>query len=215
MSEAPETRDEWRVEAELDEPDHDRSLSERLHALELDDEARDRLSDRVIVTRDGPRVFLYAADEEAARQAERVLREVLAADGLTATVSLTRWHPVEEAWKDASEPLPASEPQRAAERERRLAAETREVAEEGEFDWEVRVELDSHRATAELAERLQEEGLHVVRRWRYLLVGALTEEGGRELANRILTEAPAETSARVEPRFSEPTHPLLVFFESR
>ncbi|MDQ3670036.1 MAG: hypothetical protein M3377_07140 [Actinomycetota bacterium] len=215
MADAPETRDEWRVEAELDEPDHDRSLSERLHALDLDDEARERLSDRVIVTRDGPQVFLYAADEGAARQAERVVRQLLAADGLAATVSLTRWHPVEEAWKDASEPLPVTEPQRAAERERRLAAETREVAEEGEFDWEVKVELDSHGATVDLAERLQGEGLHVVRRWRYLLVGALTEEGGRELADRILAEAPPGAAARVEPRFSEPTHPLLVFFESR
>jgi hypothetical protein len=54
-----------------------------------------------------------------------------------------------------------------------------------------------------------------VRRWRYLLVGVLTEEGGSELADRILAEAPPGASARVEPRFSEPTHPLLVFFESR
>ncbi|MBA2566786.1 MAG: hypothetical protein ACR2IN_06870 [Thermoleophilaceae bacterium] len=215
MAEAPEARDEWRVEAELDEPDDERSLSERLRALELDDQARERLSDRVIVTRDGPRVFLYAGDEGAAREAERVMRDLLAADGLSATVSLTRWHPVEEDWKDASAPLPTSEAELEAERERRLAAETREVAEEGEFDWEVRVELEGHRATADLAERLEAEGLHVVRRWRYLLVGVLTEEGGSELADRILAEAPPGASARVEPRFSEPTHPLLVFFESR
>jgi hypothetical protein len=215
VAEAPEARDEWRVEAELDEPDDERSLSERLRALELDDQARERLSDRVIVTRDGPRVFLYAGDEGAAREAERVMRDLLAADGLSATVSLTRWHPVEEDWKDASAPLPTSEAELEAERERRLAAETREVAEEGEFDWEVRVELEGHRATADLAERLEAEGLHVVRRWRYLLVGVLTEEGGSELADRILAEAPPGASARVEPRFSEPTHPLLVFFESR
>ena len=215
MVEPSEARDEWRVEAELDDPDHDRSLSERLRALELDDKARERLSDRVIVTRDGPRVFLYAADEGAAREAERVVRDLLAADELPATVSVTRWHPIEEAWRDASEPLPASEPEVEAERERRLAAEEREVAEEGEFDWEVRVELESHRATADLGERLASEGLHVVRRWRYLLVGALTEEAGRDLADRILAQAPPGTSARVEPRFSEPTHPLLVFFESR
>jgi hypothetical protein len=215
MADSAENRDEWRVEAELDEPDDDRSLTERLHALELDDEARDRLSDRVIVTRDGSRVFLYTADEGSAREAERVLRELLAADDLAATVSVTRWHPVEEAWRDASEPLPASEEERAAERERRLVAETREVVQEGEFDWEVRVELDSHRETAELAARLEAEGLPVVRRWRYLLVGALTEDGARELAERILAEAPPDASTRVEPRFSEPTHPLLVFFESR
>lgn len=215
MAASADSRDEWRVEAELYEPDDDRSLSERLSALELDDQARERLSDRVIVTREGPRVFLYAADEGAAREAERVVRELLATDELAATVSVKRWHPVEEAWKDASEPLPATDAARAAERQRRVAAETREVVEEGEFDWEVRVELESHRDTAELGARLEAEGLPVVRRWRYLLVGALTEDGAGELAERILREAPAGASARVEPRFSEPTHPLLVFFESR
>jgi len=207
--------DEWRVEVALEAERHGLDLSERLRGRELDDEARKRLGGRVIVTRDGPKVFLYSSGEGEAREAERVVGELLADHELSAEVRLTRWHPIEETWKDASIPLPRTGEEESAERERKVSAEAREVAEEGEFDWEVRVELEGHRATADLAERLEAEGLHVVRRWRYLLVGVLTEEGGSELADRILAEAPPGASARVEPRFSEPTHPLLVFFESR
>jgi hypothetical protein len=215
VPEGADTRDEWRVEVEIGDPDHGHSLSERLRAHDLDDEARERLSDRVIVTRDGSRIFLYAGAEPAAREAERVIRELVAAAELPAEISVRRWHPVEEAWRDASEPLPESDAERAAERERKLAAERHELAEEGEFDWEVRIELDSRATTAELAARLEAEGLDVTRRWRYLLVGALTEEAGRELAERVVAEAPPGAKARVEPRFSDPTDPLFVFLESR
>ncbi len=207
--------DEWRVEVELDE-DHDGlTLTERLRARELDDEARERLGERVIVTRSGSEVFLYAGAEPEAREAERVVRELLAEHELGAAVAMTRWHPVEEAWRDAAEPLPSTDAERAAEEERKIEAETREVAVEGEFDWEVRVELPSHRAMTGVAERLEGEGLPVVRRWRYLLVGALTEEGAREMAERIEREGPEGTRARVDATMSAPTHPLFVFLESR
>jgi hypothetical protein len=169
----------------------------------------------VIVTRDGPHVFLYAGGEAEAREAERVMGELVDASEVSAVVSLTRWHPVEEAWRDASEPLPGTGSERAEELRRHEAAELREVAEEGEYDWEVRVELESHRDTVALARRLEGEGLPVVRRWRYLLVGALTEERAGELSERVLAEAPTGATARVEPRLSEATHPVLVFLESR
>lgn len=207
--------DEWRVEVDLDDPDHGYSLSERLRSHDLDDEARERLSDRVLVTRDGPRIFLYAGGEAQAREAERVIRELIAGDQLTATVALTRWHPLEESWRDASEPLPRSEDEVRAEHERKLAAETREAAEEGDLDWEVRLELGSYAATTELARELEDEGLPVLRRWRYLLVGALTEEGAHSLAQRLLARAPEGAEARVVPRLDEPTDPLFVFLESR
>lgn len=207
--------DEWRVEVELDE-DHDGlTLTERLRARELDDEARERLGERVIVTRTGSEVFLYTGAEPEAREAERVVRELLAEHDLAAAVTMTRWHPVEEAWRDAAEPLPSTDAERAVEEERKIEAETREVAAEGEFDWEVRVELPSHRAMTALAERLEGEGLPVVRRWRYLLVGALTEEGAHEMAQRIEREGPDGTHARVDATMSAPTHPLFVFLESR
>lgn len=207
--------DEWRVEVNLDDPEHGYPLSERLRAHDLDDEARERLADRVLVTRDGPRLFLYAREEQAVRESERVIRELIEADGLTATVAVTRWHPDEEAWRDASEPLPSTEAERRAEYERRLKVETREAVATGELDWEVRVELAHRSDTVALAERLEAEGLPVVRRWRYLVVGALTEEGARDLAERILAGAPEGATVRVGARFDEPTDPLFVFLESR
>ena len=58
--------EEWRVEIELNDQGHGLSLGERLRSLDLDDEARERLGGDVIVTRDGSRLFLYAASQEAA-----------------------------------------------------------------------------------------------------------------------------------------------------
>lgn len=101
-------KEEFRVEVELSDDEHHLTLSERLRAIDLDDEARERLGSRVIVTRDGSHLFLYAATKASCEEAERVVREVLAEDELTADVRSTRWHPVEEAWKDTSEPLPES-----------------------------------------------------------------------------------------------------------
>ena len=118
------SHEEFRVEVELDDDEHHLSLSERLRAVDLDDEARERLGSRVIVTRDGSHLFLYAQSELSCAEAERVVRELIAEDGLTATVRSTRWHPVEEAWKDSSEPLPSSPEELEAEkraREERLA----------------------------------------------------------------------------------------------
>jgi hypothetical protein len=97
--------DEWRVEIQLDDPEHGFPVSERLRALDLDDEVEQRLGDRVIVTRDGPRLFVYAQSDEAAREAERIVRQVLATDELTADVRVRRWNPVDRFWQDPDEPL--------------------------------------------------------------------------------------------------------------
>lgn len=98
--------DEWRVEVDLDDDEHGLSLGERLRALDLDDDARKRLGDRVIVTRDGSRILVYARSENDARQAERVVRELAEHDRVTADFAITRWHPVAQEWKDLSVPLP-------------------------------------------------------------------------------------------------------------
>ena len=97
--------DEWRVEVQLDDPEHGFPLSERLRALDLDDEVALRLGDRVIVTRDGPRLYVYAQSAESAREAERIVRQVLATDELTADVRVRRWNPVDRFWQDPDEPL--------------------------------------------------------------------------------------------------------------
>ncbi len=51
------------------------------------------------------------------------------------------------------------------------------------------MELDSHPEAETLADTLEQEGFDVVRRWRYLIVGAGTEEEARELARRLHGEA--------------------------
>jgi hypothetical protein len=201
--------EEWRVELELGDEQHRLTLGERLRSLDLDDETRKRLGDRVIATRDGNHMFLYARSEREAREAERVAREVVESEGLSAEVELTRWHPVEEAWRDPSVPLPETEQEAEAEEERHEA--TAEAA--GELDWEVRVDLPSVSQTRELAGRLADEGLAVRRRWRHLRIGASTEEQAAELGKRIESEAPEDASVQVEPRGGVP-HPVFVFIES-
>jgi hypothetical protein len=104
--------DEWRVEVQLDDPEHGFPLSERLRALDLDDEVAERLGDRVIVTRDGPRLFVYTQSDESAREAERIVGQVLATDELTADVRVRRWNPVDRFWQDPDEPL-TTEPETA------------------------------------------------------------------------------------------------------
>lgn len=99
-------QDEWRVEVHLDDLEHGFSLSERLRAVDLDDEVCDRLGQRVIVTRDGARLYVYTQSGESAREAERVVREVVAEDRLTADIRRRRWNPVDRFWQDAEEPLP-------------------------------------------------------------------------------------------------------------
>jgi hypothetical protein len=206
------TSDEWRVEVELGDDEHHLALGERIRALDLDEDARKRLGGSVTVTRDGPHMFLYATSEQAAREAERVVRELVAPEGLDAEVTLTRWHPVEEAWRDASEPLPQTDEEREAERRRHEEAEAAEAAREGEYDWEVHVDPPHHGDAVDLERRLSEDGLPVKRRWKHLSVGALTEESAGEIAERVRTEAPEGTEVSIGA--TELQHPLFVFFGS-
>jgi hypothetical protein len=101
--------DEYRVEVDIHESVHGK-LSERLRSLDLDDEVAERLGDRVIVTRDGERMYVYAQTAEAAKEAEQAVRAVLSEDGLEAELRRRRWNPAERFWQDADEPLaPADE----------------------------------------------------------------------------------------------------------
>jgi hypothetical protein len=191
-------QDEWRVEVDLDDEEHGHTLGERLRSLDLDDEARKRLGDRVVVTRDGSKIFLYAGGEQQAREAERVARELIASEGVTGELAVTRWHPDEEIWKDAQVPLPETESERDAERARHESTEEREALASGKYGWEVRVDLPSLRDTIELAGRLSDDGLEVHRRWKFLLVPAPSEDRAAELADRIRAEAPAGSTVEVE-----------------
>ena len=182
-------RDEWRVEVKLEADDEGHSLGERLRSIDLDDEARKRLGGAVIVTRDGPHLFLYAWHEESAREAERVVRELMEEDGLVGQVELRRWHPVAEEWKPADEPLPGDGATLAAEQAEREQMGKAE-GEAGDYPWEVVIDLPRVTDTIGEAERLEKEGQPVKRRFKYLLVGAPTEEAAIELGKSFEGKVP-------------------------
>jgi hypothetical protein len=100
--------DEYRVEVDIHESVHGK-LSERLRSLDLDDEVAERLGDRVIVTRDGEKMYVYTQSGEAAAEAERVVSSVLTEDGLEADIRRRRWNSAERFWQDADEPLAAAD----------------------------------------------------------------------------------------------------------
>jgi hypothetical protein len=191
--------DDWRVTVTLHEDGGVQRALQAVHEHEIEDDVRRRLGQRIAVSADGPRVFLYAGTEEAAREADRVVRDVLARRQLQAGFALDRWHPVEQEWEDASVPLPVTAQERAAEHERRVADETQESLATGQAEWEVRVELPSHADAVELAGRLQAEGHPVVRRWKYVVAGANNEDEAKALAESIKTEVSAEASVHSSP----------------
>ncbi len=180
--------EDFRVEVELDDEAHGYSLRERLRSLNLDEHARERLGRNMVVTRDGSRVFVYTSTEDQVREAERVVRELLVEADLSADLSVVRWHPVAEEWKDASLPLPVTPEDELSEYAAREAAEAYEADQEGSFDWHVVVELPTRNDATRLADRLSSAGESVTRRWRYVMVGAVTEERAEELAERLRTE---------------------------
>jgi hypothetical protein len=199
--------EDWRVEVELDDERHGYSVGERLRALDLDDEARKRLGKGAVVTRDGSKLFVYTRTPDEADEAARVLREFLAAEGLTAEIRATRWHPAEEAWEDVSVPMPETDADRERERAQRDERERREVAAGGEYDWQIHVRAADRAGAEELERRLLDEGLPVERRWRYLTIEAITQEEANELASRIQEQLP---QAEVAVEANELTSPPFV-----
>jgi hypothetical protein len=195
----PLVAEDWRVIVKLQEEGLAERVAGYLHEQEVEADVRRRLGQRVAVSAGDSTVFLYADTESAAREADRVVHRVLADRGLEAETSLDRWHPVEQRWEPASEPLPRTAEERERERERLEQQEEAESEESGLAAWEVRVELPSHAAERELAERLEAEDLPVVSRWQYLIVGAANEDDANELAERLQREAPTGAVLHVEP----------------
>src|SRR5205085_3839036 len=102
--------DDWRVTATLHEEGLVEKLLDRLRRHDVEDEVVARLGGRVAVSTGPGAVFVYADSEGAAREAERLLREVSGA-----AVTVERWHPIEERWEDPRTPLPQTEAERAEE----------------------------------------------------------------------------------------------------
>jgi hypothetical protein len=191
--------DDWRLTVIPSEETDPPSVLGWLLEHELEDEARKRLGRRlaVEVSAGDSAIFFYGDSEEAVREAERIVRSLLDEREIEARVEVARWHPVEDRWEDASVPLPRTEAERQAEAKRLEAEEAAESREEG-AGWEVRLELPGHRETAELGDQLEREGIPVLRRWKFLLVGAESEQHANELAEWLRVEAPPGTVVRVE-----------------
>jgi len=198
----PREADEWRVEVALEGDEHGHSLGERLRALDLDDQVRERLGGSVIVTRDGPHLFAYAWHEQGVQEAERVIRDVMEEDELAGRVSVSRWHPVAEAWRPAGEPLPESEPELSEEERIAERAGEAEHTQTGQYPWEVVIDLPDVGSTRKLAEELVGRGLAVKRRYKYLLVGTPTEDEAIELGRSFEGKVPEDShvSVRGNPR---------------
>ncbi len=192
-------QDDWRVTVTL-RPEHAGRIRRALHEAEVELEAAERLSGRVIVggQEETGVVYLYAATREGAREAGRFAAGLLAEHGLDGDVAIHRWHPVEERWESPDVPLPATDAQLAAEHERLEQDEAAESEELGAALWEVRIELLSHHEAKALAGRLEPDH-SVVRRWKYLLVGAGNEAQAKEFAERLKGELPPGSTLHVEP----------------
>jgi hypothetical protein len=188
--------EDWRVTVELEEG-HD--LARELDEHELEDDAREALGQRIAVSGEGSQVFLYADTREAAEQAMEVVRSLVESAGGTAELTLDQWHSVAEEWMPADEPLPKSEAEVEEENEEREEQDEADTEASGYAEWEVRLDLPSHGAAVELADKLEAEGIPTTRRWKYLLVGAADEDDANDLAKRFESEAPAGTRTLVQP----------------
>jgi hypothetical protein len=163
--------DDYRIRIEVE--DEDESWFERL-GLELGSEAAElarELEDRrLVVSRDGDEIFVYASSPEEAERARSVIQAELRDQGLSAiTGPVEHWLDEEDRWSD--EPPGETWEEEALDR--------------GFAPWEVRVDLPSHAAARDLADRLEQEGYPVERRWRYLIAGAASREDADALAARV------------------------------
>ena len=169
--------DDWRIRIDVAE-EHADGLLERL-GLDLGSEARKLAEDlegrRLVVSRDDETLFVYAGSREQAERAREIIEAELRETGAHGQVGpIEHWLVDEDRWDD--------EPQQEFEAEE-------EVREEGLSPWEVRLEADSPQEAEALAANLAAQGYGVVRRHRFVLVGAGSEEEAEELAKRLHGEA--------------------------
>jgi hypothetical protein len=201
---------DWRVTVRLHAAGQAGQAAEHLSAHQVEDEVHERLGGRVILGTDGgDDVFLYTHSQDAAAAAQQSVRDLLSGHGLGADYTVERWHPVAEEWEPADVPLPGTAAEVQAEHEQLDAEETSESVTGGVALFEVRVQLPSHREAVALAARLEDEGYSVVRRWRFLVVGANNEDQAAEFAARIRQDAPADAVITTEE--VGPGRPYTVF----
>ncbi|HZQ88984.1 MAG TPA: hypothetical protein VFA42_03160 [Gaiellaceae bacterium] len=187
--------DDWRIRIEVEET-HAGGLLDRLGA-ELDQEARELARDlerkRLAVSRDGDEIFVYASSRAEAERAHAVIDAQLRSLGSEAKASrIEHWLEAEERWDD--------EPKAESWEEEEL--------DRGSAPWEVRVTLPSRAEAHALAQQLEAEGYHPLRRFQYLIVGAASEEDAEALARRLHGQVEGGGEVAWE---TAPPNPFAVF----
>jgi hypothetical protein len=165
-------KDDYRIRIEI-EDENAGGLLERL-GLGLSGEAADLASDlearRLVVSRDGDDLFVYAGTAAEAETARSIIQAELRDNEITAvTGPVEHWLDEQDRWSD-DPPTETWE---------------EEALERGYAPWEVRVGMASHGDARDLADRLEQEGFAVERRWRYLIVGTASKEEADALAARV------------------------------
>jgi hypothetical protein len=187
-------RDDYRIRVELPEDENATGLLTRLGLGSWADELAQELEGRrLVVSHDDGELYVYASSAAEAEQARAIVEGEVRGEGLDATVGpIEHWLHDEERWDD----------------ERREPSPEEELLEEGIAPWEVRVECESHHDATALADRLEKEGYGVVRRFRYVIVGAETKEEADALAARLHGEVEPSSAYVWE---NVPQNPFVVF----
>lgn len=187
-------RDDYRIHVELPEEENASGLLSRLGLGSWADELAQELEGRrLVVSQDEGELFVYASSAAEAERARAIVESEVRAEGVDATVGpVEHWLHDEERWDDEPRELSPEE----------------ELLEEGIAPWEVRVECESHGDATALADRLEGEGYGVVRRFRYLIVGAETHEEAEALAERLHGEVEPSSAFVWE---NVPQNPFVVF----
>jgi hypothetical protein len=144
--------DDWRLQIDFRDDGVADALQDRLDARELEHDLSQAFHDRVIVSRNGTTIFLYAGDEQQAEKARDLVVRLTEADGEEVTIDFRRWHPLSLEWEPANEPLPEDAAARAAEHQERIAKEREETEVQGYPQYEVQIELPSRRGAESFAD---------------------------------------------------------------
>jgi len=188
-------RDDWRIRVEL-EDEHAGGFLEGL-GFDLGSKARELAkelkADRLAVSRDDDTIFVYASSRVQAEQARKVIEAELEEAAIEPlVVQIEHWLADEGRWDDE----PADE------------GWEEEVLERGYAPWEVRIECASHEEADTLADRLEQEGQDVVRRWTYVIVGAASREEAEDIARQLHGEVEPGGEVVYE---AMPRNPFAIF----
>ena len=177
--------DDWRLRIDLRDPEQARELTELLRGHEVEHDLEQAFHDRVVVSVDGTEVFCYAGTREQARERRTGDPGAGGPAWLGSRGRAPHWHPTAEQWEDPDAPLPESDAELERERAERVAQEREDSIAQGYPEFEVRVQCATRGDAAALADTLQQEGIPIVHRWSYVLVGALDEDSAAALAERL------------------------------